>query len=171
MINIAKLRRSCRDILKNDAYFTSQVSAILGEDLNYYLGSNEDRAENALPAIVFHTETGNDQESEDRMYSIIFLVQIEGSLESTTIDGDEEYPEEEILGDLAILADETLRRKIPCINVDGVTDLYVSDSNYAIAPITEAMLQEEGDITTLVKEAGYLLTFDMNVTQIKFLNS
>lgn len=171
MINIANLRKNLVDSLKDDALFSSQINSLLGENLNYYLGAKENTTDKTLPAATFHILDSHDQQEENRMYQIIAQIQIAGDTEYQTDNDIEEYSEEQVVAQIAVYLNKRTREIIPCITVDGVTDMYIENSSYAVAPITEAMLNEEGDINTIIPEMGYLLTYSADIAQIKFLNS
>lgn len=171
MINIATLRREMAEFLESDALFTSQINALLGEPLNFYLGAKVNTTDKELPAITLHILDSHDQESENRMYQIIAHVQIAGDTEYQTENNIKSYNEEETLAQIAVYLDSRIRQSMPCMTVDNVTDMYIENSSYAVAPLTESMLDENGDVNTVIPEMGYLLTYSADIAQIKFLNS
>jgi len=159
MINMVWLKRKCKEALESDVYYLSRVQTLLGEPLNYYHGTNENRAEEILPAMVFLVETSTDPEGENAEYPIIFNIQIEGNQELEN----KGYNTEEIVAELAVEAVGVLKEKISCFG-----DFYMSNSSMAVAPITDAMIDE--DETTFEAQIGYQVSVEVVVSEVKFLN-
>ena len=166
MINIATLRRLIKNILKNDALFQSQILTLLNKPLNFYLGTNEDRAEEILPAIVFLTEVAEDPEGDNFTYRILFNVQILGDQNPALIDDDLEFTYEEKIAEVVVLALPVLKRKMCSIEINGMKDFYVSDSSMAIVPITDSMYHGEELVEVAI---GYQASVELVIAREKFL--
>jgi hypothetical protein len=150
LLSLSTLQLELTTALKADPDLTALTTSLLDKELNWYIDSDYQLAEEVTPYFLILKLPKTNSLEVNPEWALQFFVGIDWDNKPVTIDGITQYPAPKKVEDIADMMVSIIRKRVTNLSVDG-TDLFIKSVNSL--PIEVGETKDQQILVTMVFES------------------